>query len=130
MPPITTEPSRSWRSLRVTSKELSLDPNKALESGGCTLDSWNSLEKDSLKKTLKSQSSLGSCCSLAPQQVSLMFKWARELSWMRWRSINTIHEVQRSANHFPLKTGSSDALYVAPDAQSVRCSITASCTCI
>ena len=37
MPPVTTEPSRWWRSPRVTSKELSLDPNKALESGGCTL---------------------------------------------------------------------------------------------
>ena len=42
MPPITTEPSRWWRSPRVTSKELSLDPSKTLESGGCTLDSWNS----------------------------------------------------------------------------------------
>jgi len=42
VPPITTEPSRWWRSPRVTSKELSLDPNKALESAGCTLDSWNS----------------------------------------------------------------------------------------
>ena len=41
VPPITTEPSMWWRSPRVTSKELSLDPNKALESGGCTLDlSW------------------------------------------------------------------------------------------
>jgi len=38
MPPITTEPSRWWWSSRVTSKELSLDPNKALESGGCTLE--------------------------------------------------------------------------------------------
>jgi len=38
VPLITTEPSRWWRSLRVTSKELSLDPNKALESGGCTLE--------------------------------------------------------------------------------------------
>ena len=45
-----------------------------------------------------------------------MFKWARDLSWTRWRSINTIHEVQRSANRFPLKTGSPDAHYVAPDA--------------
>jgi len=35
------------------------------------------LEKDSLKKSLKSQSSLGSCYSLAPKQVSLMFKWAK-----------------------------------------------------
>ena len=41
VPPITIEPSRWWRSPRVTSNELSLDPNKALESGGCTLDSWN-----------------------------------------------------------------------------------------
>jgi len=38
VPPITTEPSRWWRSPRVTSKELLLDPNKALESGGCTLE--------------------------------------------------------------------------------------------
>jgi len=37
VPQITTEPSWWWRSPRVTSKELSLDPNKALESGGCTL---------------------------------------------------------------------------------------------
>ena len=42
VPLITTEPSRWWRSPRVTSKDLSLDPNKALESGGCTLHSWNS----------------------------------------------------------------------------------------
>ena len=40
VPPITSEPSRWWRSPRVTSKELSLDPNKALESGGCTLELW------------------------------------------------------------------------------------------
>jgi len=38
VPPITMEPSRWWRSPRVTSKKLSLDPNKALESGGCTLE--------------------------------------------------------------------------------------------
>jgi len=37
VPPITTA-SRWWRSPRVTSKELSHDPNKALESGGCTLE--------------------------------------------------------------------------------------------
>ena len=42
VPPITTEPSRWWRSPRVTRKRLSLDPIKALESGGCTHDSWNS----------------------------------------------------------------------------------------
>ena len=42
VPPITTEPSRWWQSPRVTSNELSLDPIKALESGGCTLNSWNS----------------------------------------------------------------------------------------
>ena len=42
MPPITIKPSRWWRSPRVTSKELSLDPNKVLESDGCTLNSWNS----------------------------------------------------------------------------------------
>jgi len=74
------------------------------------------LEKDSHKKSLKSQSSLGSCFCLAPQQVSLMLKWARELSWTMWRSINTPHEVQRSTNRFPLKTGSPDAVDVAPDA--------------
>jgi len=74
------------------------------------------LEKDSLTKSLKSQSSLGSCCSLAPQQVSQMFKWARDLSWTRWRSINTPHKVQRSVNRFPQKTGSPDAVDVAPDA--------------
>ena len=70
-------------------------------------------QKDSHKKSLKSQSSLGSCYSLAPQQVSQMFKWARDLSWTSWRSINTPHEVQRSANHFPLKTGSPDAVHRA-----------------
>jgi len=42
VPPITTKPCRWWRSPRVTSNELSLDPIKALESGGCTLVSWNS----------------------------------------------------------------------------------------
>ena len=73
------------------------------------------LEKDSHKKSLKSQSSLGSCYSLAPQQVSQKFKWARELSWTRW-NINTPHEVYRSANRFPLKTGSLDAVDVASDA--------------
>jgi len=35
---------------------------------------------------------------------------------MRWRSIDTPHEVQRSAKRFPLKTGSPDAVNVAPDA--------------
>ena len=38
MPPITTEPSRWLRSPRVTSNELSLDPNKDKESGGCTFE--------------------------------------------------------------------------------------------
>ena len=74
------------------------------------------LEKDSHKKSLKSKSSLGSCYSLAPQQVSQMFKWARDLSWTRWRSINTPHKVQGSANRFPLKTGSPDAVDVTTDA--------------
>jgi len=74
------------------------------------------LEKDSHKKSLKSQSSLDSCYSLAPQQVPQMFKWARELSWTRWRCINTPHEVQGTTNGFPVKTGSPDAVDVAPDA--------------
>ena len=74
------------------------------------------LEEDSHKKSLKSQSSLGSCFSLATQSVSQLFKWVRDLSWTRWRSINTPHEVQGSANGFTLKTGSPDARYVEPDA--------------
>ena len=45
-----------------------------------------------------------------------MFKWARELSKMRWRSINTLHEVQMSAKRFPLKTVSPNTVNVAPDA--------------
>jgi len=73
------------------------------------------LEKDSHKKTLKSQSSLGSCFSLAPQGDSQLIKWARDLPWTRW-SINTPHEVQGSANRFTLKTGSPDAVDVAPNA--------------
>jgi len=70
VPPITTEPSRWWRSPRVTSNELSLDPNKAKESGGCTLELLILTREGSLKKSIKTQSSLGSCFSLAPQDVS------------------------------------------------------------
>ena len=88
------------------------------------------LEKDSQKKSLKSQSSLGSCFYLAPQGDSQLIKWARDLPWTRWRNINTHHQVQGSANCFTLKTGSQDAGYVAPDALH-RASgdlITANCT--
>jgi len=74
------------------------------------------LEKDSHKKSLKFLSSLGSCFSLAPQGDSQLIKWARDLPWTRWRSINTPHQVQGSANCFTLKTGSPDAVDVAPDA--------------
>ena len=74
------------------------------------------LEKDSHKKTLKSQSSLGSCFSLAPQGDSQLIKWVRDLPWTRWRSINTPHKVQGSSNHFTLKPRSPDASFVAPDA--------------
>ena len=74
------------------------------------------LEKDSHKKSLKSQSSLGSCFSLAPQGDSQLIKWARDLPWTRWRSINTPHQVQGSANRYTLKTGPPDAVDVAPDA--------------
>ena len=88
------------------------------------------LEKDSHKKSLNSPSSLGSCYSLAPQQVSQMFKWARELSWTRWRSINTPHEVQGSANRFPLKKGSPDAVDVAPDALHRTFGDTSTANCI
>jgi len=88
------------------------------------------LEKDSHKKSLKSQSSLGSCFSLAPQQVSQMFNWARELSWMRWRSINTPHEVQGSANHFSLKMGSPEAVDVALDALHRASGDTSTANCI
>ena len=35
---------------------------------------------------------------------------------MRWRSINTPHQVQGPANHFTLKTGAPDACNVAPNA--------------
>jgi len=70
----------------------------------------------SLKKYLNSQSSLGSCFSLALQGDSQLIKWARELPWMRWRSINTPHQVQGPANHFTLKTGAPDACNVAPNA--------------
>jgi len=86
------------------------------------------LEKDSHKKYLKSQYSLGSCYSLAPQQVSQMFNWAKDLSWTRWRSINTPHEVQRLANRFPLKTGSPDAVDVAPDVLHRASGDTSNCT--
>jgi len=87
------------------------------------------LEKDSHKKSLKYQSSLGSCFSLAPQGDSQLIKWARDLPWMRW-SINTPHQVQGLDNRFTLKTGSPDAGYVAPDAlhQASGDLITANCT--
>ena len=82
------------------------------------------LEKDSHKKSLKSQSSLGSCYSLAPQRVSQLFKWARDLPWTRWRSINTPHEVQGSANRFTLKMGSPDALHRASgDTSTANCTV-------
>ena len=74
------------------------------------------LGKDSHKKSLKSQSSLGSCLSLAPQGDSQRIKWARELPWTRWRSINTPHQVQGSANRYTLKMGSPDAVDVELDA--------------
>jgi len=88
------------------------------------------LENDSYKKSLKSQSSLGSWFSLAPQSDSQLNKWARDLPWTRWRSINTPHQVQGSANRFTLKMGSPDASYVAPDAlhQASGDLITANCT--
>jgi len=35
---------------------------------------------------------------------------------MRWRSINTPHQVQGLANRYTLKTGAPDAVDVAPDA--------------
>jgi len=90
VPPITTEPSRWWQSQRLTSKELSLNPIKALESCECTLELLE-LTKGSLKKSLNFQSSLGSCFSFALQGVSQLNKWATVLSWTRWRSINTPH---------------------------------------
>ena len=95
------------------------------------LNSWNSLEKDSLKKSLNSQSSLGSCFSLAPQGDSQLIKWARDLPWMRWRSINTPHQVQGPATRIPQKTSASDVLNVAPGAlhRASGTPLTASCTC-
>ena len=74
------------------------------------------LEKDSHKKSLKSQFALGSCFSLAAKGDSQPIKWARDLRWTGWRSINTPHEFQGLANCFTLKIGSPDAGYVAPDA--------------
>jgi len=79
------------------------------------MNSWNSLEKDSLKKSLNSQSSLGSCFSLAPQGVSQLNKWAKYLPWTRWGSINTPHQVQGPATRIPEKMGAPDALNVALD---------------
>jgi len=69
----------------------------------------------SLKKSLKSQFPLGSCFSLAPQGVYQLNKWARELSWVRWRSINTPHQVQEPATQNHQILYAPDALYVAPD---------------
>ena len=93
-------------------------------------NSWNSLEKDSLKKSLNSQSSLASCFSLTPQGVSQLNKWARDLSWMRW-SINTPHQVQGPATRIPQKTSAPDAFDVAPDAlrRGSDATLMASCTC-
>jgi len=73
------------------------------------------LEKDSHKKSLKTQSSLGSCFSLAPQGDSQLIKWARDLPWARWRSINTPHQVEEPANRYTLKTGAPNVVDVAPD---------------
>jgi len=95
-----------------------------------TLTLGTQLEKDSLKKSLNSQSSLGSCFSLAPQGVSQLIKWARDLPRTRWRSINTPHQVQGSATHFPQKMGAPDVLNVAPDAlhRASGAPLTANCT--
>ena len=95
------------------------------------MNSWNSLGKDSLKKTLNFQSSIGSCFSLAPQGVSQLNKWVRVLSWTRWRSINTPHQVQGPATRSQQKSSAPDALDVAPDAfcRVSSATVTASCTC-
>jgi len=88
------------------------------------------LETDSLKKSLNSQSSLGSCFFLAPQGDSQLIKWARDLPWTRWRSINTPHQVQGLANYFKLKTGAPNTGDVAPDAlyRASGDPLTANCT--
>ena len=80
------------------------------------VDAHFQLEKDSHKKSLKSQSCLCSCCSLAPQGDSQLIKWAKDLPWTKWRSIYTPQQVQGPANHFTLKMGAPDAVDVAPDA--------------
>ena len=49
---------------------------------------------------------------------------------MRWRSINTPHQVQGPANRFTLKTGAPNACNVAPDAlhRASGDTLTANCT--
>ena len=60
-----------------------------------------------------------------------MIKWARDLPWTRWRSINTPHQVQWSATQIPQKTSAPDTVDVCTGRtpRRVRCYITASCTC-
>jgi len=128
VPPITIEPSRWCRSPRVTSNELSLDPNKALESGWCTLEL---LELTRQEFTQDFESSLGNCYSLALQDDSQLIKWAKDLPCTRWRSINTTHQVQGSATQIPQKMSAPDALDVAPDTlhRASGASSIVSCTC-
>jgi len=124
VPLITTELSRWQRSPRVTSNGLSLDPHKAKESGGFTLKLLILTREGSLKKSLKSQSSLGSCFSLAPQGVSQLNKWAR------WISINTPHQVQEPTTQNQQISYAPNTIYVASDAlrRESSASPTASCT--
>ena len=53
------------------------------------------------------------------------------LSWMRWRSINTPHQVQGSVTQIQQKMSAPNALDVAPDAlhREFGVTLTASCTC-
>ena len=106
---------RWWRSPRVTSNELSLDPIKALESGGCILDSWNSTREGFTQEI--SQFSILSRLLL----LSCTTRWfstdqmGKDLPWTR-SSINTPHQIQGPANRFTLKRGASDAGHVTPNA--------------
>ena len=116
VPPITTEPYRWWRSTTVTSKELSLDPNKALESGGCTLDSWNSA-REGFSQEITQISILSRLLLLSSSTTSFSDVQMGKRPLMDEVEENKYTPRSPSVGQtFYTKMGSPDAVDVAPDA--------------
>jgi hypothetical protein len=69
--------------------KLSLDHDKPNEEGGCTLATPYALMRSLILDYQISITPLGSCTPLYTIVFLQLNKWARELVWTRWRSINT-----------------------------------------